>query len=321
MDATTSAAPTAGKIVAIGSTQIILTLAKAAAGFAVGQGWFGASKTEMVSGAIVIALTYGWSFWNDYGKVMAKASLDILRAKILDAAAKANQSSVPQVPAAQLAQLAAHVVMTTPAAGPAGPAEQSASVKAAVAIAIAFGALALGWSSPLYAASANAPTLTKMPTSRPAAAAPASPSGKITQASAQQNPLLVLQAFTLSDAQAALADANGQTPPDTVAAACYTAIIAMLGNPLSDPLPQQPGLFIAYQKARDAKAFLSSIQSPTGPLAPLNQACAPLVLDAQQTLIGLGVATGVIAATATAGGAPLLALPALPSLSALLPIP
>lgn len=128
-------------------------------------------------------------------------------------------------------------------------------------------------------------------------------------AQAQQNPLLVLQQFTVADLQAALADAQAQTPPDTTAASCYQALIPFVQQQTQNPLPQGAGIFQALQKARDAKAYLANIQSPTGPLAGLNQACAPLVLDVQNTLLTLGVSVGVIANPASASAA-LAGLPA-----------
>lgn len=120
-------------------------------------------------------------------------------------------------------------------------------------------------------------------------------SSKPTVAQAQQNPLVVLQKFTVADLQAALADAQAQTPPDTVAANCYAALIPFVQSQVQNPLPSGAGAFQALQKARDAKAYLANIQSPTGPLAGLNTACAPLVLDVQNTLVTLGVSVGVIA--------------------------
>lgn len=141
-----------------------------------------------------------------------------------------------------------------------------------------------------------------------------------TVAQATQNPLVVLRQFTVADLQAALADAKTQTPPDTVAAACYTALIPFVQSQAQNPLPAGAGVFQALQKARDAKAYLANIQSPTGPLAGLNTACAPLVLDVQNTLLTLGISVGVIAnpagAAATLGGLPaavasFLALPRL----------
>lgn len=133
-------------------------------------------------------------------------------------------------------------------------------------------------------------------------------SGKPTVTQAQQNPLIVVRQFTIADLQAALADAQAQSPPDTVAANCYTALIPFVQSQAQNPLPAGAGVFQALQKARDAKAYLANIQSPTGPLASLNTACAPLVLDVQNTLVTLGVSVGVIAnpagAAATLSGLP-----------------
>jgi hypothetical protein len=111
----------------------------------------------------------------------------------------------------------------------------------------------------------------------------------------QQNPLLLIKNFTISDLQAALNDADAQTPPDTAAAACYSALLTVVQSNVASPLPAGPGLFQALQKARDAKALIANLQSPTGPLSALNTACAPLVLDAQSTLLGLGVSVGLVA--------------------------
>lgn len=128
-------------------------------------------------------------------------------------------------------------------------------------------------------------------------AEPAAPSGKISQKDAQANPALVLQQFTLADLQAALADAQGQTPPDTIAANCYQALITVVMSPAVNPLPAGPGAFQLFQKARDLKNIVAALQSNQGPLTQLNVACAPLVLDAQTTLIRLGIIGGGIAAS------------------------
>jgi hypothetical protein len=133
------------------------------------------------------------------------------------------------------------------------------------------------------------------------AAAAASTRPSVTQA--QQNPLIVVRQFTIADLQAALADAQAQTPPDIVAVNCYTALIPFVQSQAQNPLPAGAGVFQALQKARDAKAYLANIQSPTGPLASLNIACAPLVLDVQNTLVTLGVSVGVIANPAGAAAA------------------
>jgi hypothetical protein len=120
--------------------------------------------------------------------------------------------------------------------------------------------------------------------------------GKPTTAQAQVNPLLVVQQFTVDDLNAAIADANAQNPPDKVAAACYQALLPIVQGGVANPLPASLGVFQALQKARDAQALIANMQSPTGPLAGINAACAPLVLQAQNTLVQLGIMTGAVAA-------------------------
>ena len=150
-----------------------------------------------------------------------------------------------------------------------------------------------------FVGAAPALAATKPLVHRPAMVASTKPS--VTQA--QQNPLIVVRQFTIADLQAALADARAQSPPDTVAVNCYTALIPFVQSQAQNPLPAGAGVFQALQKARDAKAYLANIQSPTGPLASLNIACAPLVLDVQNTLVTLGVSIGVIANPAGAAAA------------------
>lgn len=174
----------------------------------------------------------------------------------------------------------------------------------------AVGAVILGLGMAMLALGGGAHAATPLPKPRPAAvavhAAPAS--GTVTQTQALQNPVLVIQQFSVADLQAALADAQAQTPPDATSAACYTALIPIVQSNLANPLPQGPGIFQALQKIRDAKALLANLQSPTGPLAGLNTACAPLILDGENTLIQLGVLGGAVAVTGGAAGL----LPALP---------
>jgi hypothetical protein len=142
-----------------------------------------------------------------------------------------------------------------------------------------------------------------VPQPRPAA------SNQLTPAAVQNNPLALIKTFTAADLQAALADAQAQNPPDTAAASCYAALLTVVQSNVANPLPAGPGIFQALQKARDAKAVLANLQSPTGPLAGLNTACAPLVLDAQNTLLMLGVNVGLVASPV---GAP-VALAGLPA--------
>ena len=143
-----------------------------------------------------------------------------------------------------------------------------------------------------------------VPEPRPAKA------GQLTTTQVQQNPILLLQSFSTSDLNAAIALANAQTPPDTTAATCYQAILTMLQNINGPAQPTgQVGAFYLFQQARDAKAFALNILSPTGPASSLNTACAPLVLDAQATLVTMGVGVGLIA-NPVGGAATLAGLPA-----------
>lgn len=185
---------------------------------------------------------------------------------------------------------------------------------------ILYAALAvLVMATPVMAQSSRVNGTVPLPKPKPAAAsATATPAPtKMTSAAAQQNPFALLQQFSAADLTAALADANAQTPPDTTSAQCYTALLALVNSPVNNPLPAGPGAFQLLQKARDMKAFLANLQSPNGPLSELNLACAPLMMDANATLLALGVSTGIVVGT---GGIALPALPALGGLLALLPI-
>ena len=127
-------------------------------------------------------------------------------------------------------------------------------------------------------------------------------SAKLTTAQAVTNQIALIQAFTVSDLQAALADAQAQTPPDTVSASCYSALIPIVQSNVANPLPAGLGGFQALQKARDLQNLIANINSPNGPLAPLVTACAPLNLSVQNVLVGLGLKAGLVAGIAASGG-------------------
>jgi hypothetical protein len=133
----------------------------------------------------------------------------------------------------------------------------------------------------------------------------------ITKTAAVANPITVFQTFTEADLNAALADATANN--DAAAAACYSALLPIVQSGVANPFPTGLGGFQLLQKARDAKALVANLQSPNGPLAKLNVACAPLVLDAQNTLIQLGIIGGGVIAVGATGGI------TLPALSALIP--
>lgn len=187
-------------------------------------------------------------------------------------------------------------------------------------------ALALGYASPAAAQAAPvaAPKIhhvvrhAAVPLPRPraagleayaagAVATPAVKPGTLTTTAAETNPIQLLQKFSVDDLNAALADAQAQSPPDTTSINCYTALIPIVQSNIANPLPAGPGVFQLAQKVRDFKALTANLQSPTGPLASLNQACAAWVLDGVNTFIGLGAKVGLVAGTGGLGGA----LPAL----------
>lgn len=145
----------------------------------------------------------------------------------------------------------------------------------------------------IHAPSSGALRVAQIPTPRPRphVAAPAKPK-QMTTAQATTNPIAVLQAFTTADLQAALADATANQ--DTLSVTCYNALIPLVSSNVS-PLSPPSGAFSAFQKARDLKTLLANLQSSNGPLASLNVACAPLILDTQNTLLGLGIIGGAIA--------------------------
>lgn len=135
------------------------------------------------------------------------------------------------------------------------------------------------------------------------AAVPTGAKVRPTVAQVAQNPLLVLQQFTVADLQAALADAQSQTPADTIAANCYSALIPFVQSQQQSPLPTGVGAFQALQKARDAANYIANINSNNGPLSGLSVACSPLVLSVQNTVLMLGVTLGIVANPAGAAGA------------------
>jgi hypothetical protein len=219
-----------------------------------------------------------------------------------------------------------------PLAPPDPPAVKAATAAAAKAaslvLALGLSALALGWAQPASAQDATsapkpvvrhhkAPPV-PMPTRRPPQAALAAfaaaprpaeapalgPNGKpkLTPTQVQQNPLLMIQQFSVEDLQAALADAQAQNPPDTTGINCYTALIPIVQSNVANPLPAGPGMFQLAQKVRDFKALAANLQSPTGPLAGLNQACAAWVLDGVNTFLQLGAQVGLVAGTGGLGG-------------------
>jgi len=94
-----------------------------------------------------------------------------------------------------------------------------------------------------------------------------------------------LQKFTVADLQAA--DADAKAHHDTLAATCYEALVPVIqAQPNLIPSTAPKGLFTAFQEGRDG---VNAIQAVPTALKGLNVACGPLVLDAQQTVLALGL--------------------------------
>lgn len=125
------------------------------------------------------------------------------------------------------------------------------------------------------------------------AAAPSSTSSNPPATAASSNPLQTLASFTLADLQAA--DAMAKANKDTVADQCFAYLItqvpaaqAQLGSVAPSNVA---GAFSAFEAGRtvvtNVQGFVNGV--PTG----LNTACAPLVLDAGGTLVGLAAKLGI----------------------------
>jgi hypothetical protein len=146
----------------------------------------------------------------------------------------------------------------------------------------------------------------------------AAPAAKLTAQQVQQNPLVLIQQFSVSDLNNAIALANAQTPPDTVAVNCWQTLLPIVQTVQAAPGASagnalQLGIATGIQDTRDAQSLIANLQSPTGPLAKVNVACAPVVVQLQTTLTLLGVGGGVVAA-----GGPAAATGAIGALNALL---
>ena len=112
-----------------------------------------------------------------------------------------------------------------------------------------------------------------------------------------QTPLQKLAAFTVSDLQAASADAH--TSNDQAAFQCYDYLVKVIPTIQPSQASGTVGAFLAFQKARDLAHGLNSANSN---LTQLNLACAPLVIDTQTTINKLAIlGVGATATTATGG--------------------
>lgn len=192
-----------------------------------------------------------------------------------------------------------------------GPAPVGATVTGKVVGCLAFALIAFGGLHHAEAQTAPVKVQHKVPMPRPQPSASAlaafastqAPAKQLTAAQVQANPIALGQQFTVADLQAAIDDANAQVPPDTIATACYAAIMPIVQAGVPNPLPAGPGVFQAAQKVRDAQHFVANLQSPTGPLANLVSSCAQWTLDGVNLWVMIGAKVGLVASTAGVGGA------------------
>lgn len=278
----------------------------AIAGALVHHGYLASSGSEAFIGAGMLVATGAWGVWNGYGKDIAKASLDLLRAKVVNAAARANAN--PQAAPAALASVAAHVLATEPPPVPAPVG--SRPVAPAIALLI-LGTALLGLLQP-GAAYAQAQ---RQPASRPfiptgnlpadIAATKAPPTVSANGAVNYDSIGDKLQAVVkdvidkaITDLGAASKDAAGQVPPDLISQPCWDAQVAflkLLPAEWPDP-PKDVGPALAIQIGRDLRRALTGDQRGT-----IKVDCAALFGDelAQVgklgSLLGLKLLTGGIA--------------------------
>jgi hypothetical protein len=254
------------------------------AGALVLHGWISSGNVEAFIGLGMVVLTYAWSFWNDYGRVIADASLDILRAKVLNAAAAARAN--PSGAGAAVAKLEAHVVATTAAA--------PASVPAAPLILLVIGlsALASGWAAPARAQG----KLTGNPLRDIGNAVTQGNQKSAVQANPLDDLAAKIKKLSLDDFKyaAALAHATG----NNVTAPCWDVWVKLLtaqqqpldgpdGQPLKAPDPHL---------ATDIE-LLSEIIRQLQPNSELSVGCAPMASAAQKdaaTLIGAVLSGGAL---------------------------
>jgi hypothetical protein len=150
------------------------------------------------------------------------------------------------------------------------------------------GALALG--SPSTARAADS----VKPYTGPVTTSPAATSSSVSLT----NPFDTIQSaiagpkkFTITDLQAALDDANAQTPPDTRHAPCWSALLVIANSNITNPFPNSLGLAQLVQKGFDLQATLND-QTWKDKLAT---GCALTVLDLGTNLNALLAKIGVSA--------------------------
>lgn len=290
-------------------------------GVLIGLGWMktgdSSAFTEIMSGLVMGAAAALWSWWQKIGQ---KRALELLK-KAKAPAAKAALILFCVLIVARSAH-AALFGFPDPAPVQAQPAVHVAKVK--------------------HVRHVRHQAVVPLPTPDPrtiaglydATRTPTAKSGQFTPQQIQTDPLAFLRQFSINDIQNAILLAQAQNPPDQTSLMCWQGLLPIVqslssisqqnggtatpatgttaattgtttgtttpaptvGNPLA------PGAATLIQDARDAKALAASLSSSSGPLAAINQACAPLVIDINTTLVLLGVQGGIAVAGGPAAG-------------------
>lgn len=114
------------------------------------------------------------------------------------------------------------------------------------------------------------------------------PAGSVDLATVINGMITKAQTFTLNDLQAALADANAQTPPDTRHAQCWSALIPIVQTGVGNPLPTQLGAAILVQKGFDAQKLVTN-----GLPDSVVTGCALTLYDLKTDFLKLAALVGV----------------------------
>jgi len=227
--------------------------------------------TETFVGACMVLAEVLYEGWNRYGTVLVDAELAKLKG------VHPGQADKPLPPLGGVKALLAFLV---------------------VAIAVAFAV-----SLPVPARAQQQITFKKIGIA-PAPAKPAAAAQKML------DPLSWLRQFSATDLQAALDDANAQTPPNITSIPCWTFLLGIVKaspSSASSLVPGTSGVASAIQKALDDQLLLANWLTPNGTLDQLNVACAPLINKINATFIAGGTALVGAIATGPAGTATILA--------------
>ena len=100
------------------------------------------------------------------------------------------------------------------------------------------------------------------------------------------------QQFTVEDLQAALADANAQTPPDTDHAQCWAALIPVAQTNLPNLLPKGLGVAQLIQKGFDDQNVVNGTSTT---LTSIKRACALTIVDVGTNINSFLLKVGVAA--------------------------